>query len=73
MTTQTHCTDMKQLNYINLPKSRLPHTGGRYPKPCEKDCRVEFARRWQAHQRAKLGLSPRIANLNENIYEMHLP
>jgi hypothetical protein len=50
----------------NLPKSRLPHTGGRYPKPRITDRRVEFANRWQAHQRAKLGLSPRIANLNEN-------
>lgn len=57
---------MKQLNSINLPKSRLPHTGGRYPKPRETDRRVEFANRWQAHQRAALGLPACIANLNEN-------
>lgn len=50
---------------INFPKSRLPHNSGRYQKPRDTDRRAEFSRRWQAHQRAELGLPARIANLEE--------
>jgi len=53
------------MHSINLPKSRLPHTGGRYPKPRDTDRRAEFARRWQSHQRVQIGLPARIANLEE--------